>query len=83
MARTPSSKFFFGDDVKSITLGGKKFNSGKIDEQTEYGKMRFATRVVEPRAERIDFSGFRPLLENISAAIAEYYEQAEARVALG
>jgi RNA-directed DNA polymerase len=72
---------FFDDELKRVTLGGKKFNdSNKIDDAKEYGKMRFATAVVEPRADTIDFTGFRPLLENVAAAIEDYYKQVQPSV---
>lgn len=54
----------------SVQLKGKKFNlNGKIDPQTEYGKEVFAKSVVKPNADKIDFSGFDPLLDRIVAAL--------------
>ena len=37
-----------------------------------YGKKVFAHRVVRPKAETIDFTGFRPFLTNIVAVISHH-----------
>lgn len=61
---------FFGDAIKTTVLDGKTFNDGNnFDPDKHYGKKVFAHRVVRPKAETIDFTGFRPLLTNIVAAI--------------
>jgi RNA-directed DNA polymerase len=60
----------------NATLGnihqGKKFNGAKkIDPSTEYGKVVFAHEVVRPNASKINFDGFRPLLDRIQMVIDE------------
>ena len=57
---------------KDRVLNGKKFNPKKIDPQTEYGKHVFAESVIKPNAHQIDFSGFDPLLDRITAVIGDY-----------
>jgi hypothetical protein len=70
---------FFSSDLKQVRIDGKKFNgANKIDVAKEYGKMRFGTRVVEPRADKIDFSTFRPLLQNLAAAMSDYDKRTKA-----
>jgi RNA-directed DNA polymerase len=64
---------FFDAATKRILVDGKTFNpDNKVETATEYGKVVFAHRVVKPRAETIDFSGFRPMLSNLSSAIREH-----------
>lgn len=67
---------FFDEATKQIPVDGKTFNptNGKINEASEYGKTVFAHRVVTPNAEKIDFTGFRPILTNLSAVIRAYAE---------
>lgn len=61
---------FFDDAIKATVIGGKKFNDGNsIDADKQYGKKVFAHKVVKTKANTIDFSGFRPLLTNLTAAI--------------
>jgi 5S rRNA maturation endonuclease (ribonuclease M5) len=56
--------------TKATKLNGKSFSSAKeIDQETQYGKAAFAEHVIAANASKIDFSGFKPLLTNISAAI--------------
>lgn len=51
---------------------GKKFNSAKkIDPTTEYGKVVFAHEVIRPNAAKLNFDGFRPLLDRIQMVIDE------------
>jgi len=64
---------FFDEEVKETVLDGKSFNYGlDYDARRNYGKARFAHGVVRPNADTIDFSGFRGLLANLSAAIEDY-----------
>ena len=64
---------FFDDTIKATVINGKTLSSGKtIDKDKEYGKKVFAHRVVRPKADTIDFTGFRPLLTNIVAAIKQH-----------
>ena len=61
---------YFDKKALAIEFGGKTFSSdNKYDTSKHYGKMDFATEVVEKNAATIDFSGFIPLLTNLSKAI--------------
>jgi hypothetical protein len=74
-AGTASSKIedFFDAATKDTVIGGKTFNDAKdADRDKHYGKMWFAHKVVRPKAESLDFSGFRPLLTNLAAAINKH-----------
>ena len=63
----------FDNATKAIKLEGKSFNPKKIlNPDTEYGKIPFAEKVVVPHAGDIAWDGFRPLLDRISAVIANY-----------
>ena len=63
----------FDDTIKATVFDGKTFNDGKDFEGAKhYGKTIFAHRVVRPRAGTVNFTGFRPLLTNIVAAINEH-----------
>ncbi len=59
----------FDATTKTTKLNGKSFSSGEVDPETQYGKAAFAEHVIAANASKIDFSGFKPLLTNISAAI--------------
>lgn len=64
---------FFDIGVRSTVVSGKTFHSGNdADTDTHYGKVVFAHKVVRPNADSIDFSGFRGILANLSAAIEEH-----------
>jgi len=60
--------------VLSLTLGGKSFDKTNktLDLGLHYGKHVFAEKIVRAHASKINFSGFNPLLERISLAIADY-----------
>jgi RNA-directed DNA polymerase len=61
---------FFDAALLATELEGKTFDPDKEhDAPGKYGKTVFATRVVEPRADEIDFSGFAPLLERFVAVL--------------
>ena len=61
---------FFADAIKATVIDGKTFNpDGKFDADKHYSKRVFAHKVVLPQADTIDFTGFRPLLTKIVAAI--------------
>lgn len=63
----------FTKDLRETKLNGKKFNpTGDIDPTTEYSKEVFAKSVVKANADKIDFSGFDPLLERIEKAIQHH-----------
>ena len=60
----------FDAATRAFQVDGKSFSSAKeIDEDTQYGKRLFAHRVIAAKAAKIDFSGFKPLLTNITNAI--------------
>jgi RNA-directed DNA polymerase len=64
---------FFDPSLLKTKLDGKTFNPDKDhDAPGEYGKVRFAEAVVRPLADKIDFSGFDPLLNRIDAVLADY-----------
>ena len=61
---------FFDDTTRATVIDGKTFKvDNDFDTEEHYGKKVFAHRVVRPYAETIDFTGFRPLLNNLVAAI--------------
>lgn len=61
---------FFAPALLATVLDGKTFDPEKEqDEPGKYGKAVFATRVIEPNAATIDFSGFAPLLDRIVAVL--------------
>jgi hypothetical protein len=68
---TPSRiEDFFDDAIKATVIDGRTFSPAKsIDKDKEYSKKVFAHKVVRPKASTIDFTGFRPLLTNVVAAI--------------
>ncbi len=64
---------FFPSTLKATVVDGKTFNdSNSVQIDSQYGKKIFAYKVVQPKAETIDFAGFRPLLSNLTAAIKEH-----------
>jgi RNA-directed DNA polymerase len=64
---------YFDAAIKATVVGGKTFNEENgIETDKEYSKTVFAHRVVRPRADAIDFAGFRPLLTNLVAAIKKH-----------
>lgn len=65
-----SIETFFDAAVLATELDGKTFDPDKDhDAPGKYGKTVFATRVVEPNAHKINFSGFGPLLNRIVAVL--------------
>ena len=64
---------FFSAETKAIPHGGKTFNDAKnADKAKHFSKRVFAHQVVRPNADKIDFTGFRPLLTNMAAAIQKH-----------
>ena len=64
---------FFDDTIQKTVISGKTFNDGKgFKRDQHYSKKVFAHRVVRPKANTIDFTGFRPLLTNLVAAINKH-----------
>ena len=65
---------FFDAATKAVVIDGKTFSDDNDhDKAKHYGKWVFADKVVTPHAHTIDFSGFVPLLKNISLLIEKYY----------
>ena len=64
---------FFDSKTTGTLLGEKQFTAdNNFDHTKYYGKALFAEQVVAKHANTIDFSGFVPLLTNVSAVIAEH-----------
>jgi hypothetical protein len=67
---------FFDAATKATVIGGKTFSDkNDADETKHYGKWIFAEQVIAPHAKTVDFSGFVPLLENISLLIQTHAKQ--------
>jgi len=63
----------FDAKTRGKVLDGKKFTTeNEYDPSKYYGKAVFAEKVIAQHANEINFSGFIPLLENISFAIQEH-----------
>ena len=60
----------FDATIKATVVDGKTFTDGKNFERDKHSI--FAHRVVRPRAGTVDFTGFRPLLTNLVAAINKH-----------
>lgn len=67
-------EYLFPDEVLKKELNGKKFNPNNTggDNEHEYGKAYFAEYIVKANKKDIDFSGFKPLLDNIQDIITSY-----------
>ena len=64
---------FFDASIKATVVDGKTFNQGDdFDRDKHYGKKVFAHKVVRHKADTINFSRFRPLLTNLTAAINKH-----------
>jgi len=66
----------FDQETRDTPLGGKTFDlyqkkTKKMDAD-KYGKMAFATKVIQKNHKSINFDHFVPLLENIEKAIAHH-----------
>lgn len=73
LQRKSSIEDFFEDSIKSTVIDGKTFNLGDgFDREKHYSKKVFAHKVIRPKADTINFAGFRPLLRNLTAAIEEH-----------
>jgi hypothetical protein len=63
----------FPVQLRTVQVGGKTFNATKtFNPAVNYGKQVFAEKVVKPHTATIDFSGFKPLLTNLSHLISTY-----------
>ncbi len=64
---------FFDPSVLATRIAGEKFNPAMAHgAKGEYGKVKFAEKVVRPNADKIDFINFTPLLDRIVAVIDHY-----------
>jgi RNA-directed DNA polymerase len=64
---------FFDAAIRATVIDGKTFNPGNgFDRDKHHSKTIFAHKIVRPKADTIDFTGFRPLLTNLSAAISKH-----------
>jgi hypothetical protein len=67
----------FSDEIKSTVLGGKTFDSNnEFNTDTCYGKADFAYKVVRPNTDKIDFTGFKPVLDRFIDVIAAHEKRA-------
>lgn len=75
LAEKPESMIedFFDAATKAEQVGGKNFDP-RTDSDTDksYGKVVFAHKVVRTKADSINFTGFNPLLTNVSRLIKEH-----------
>lgn len=63
----------FPQEIRNTKLGGKSFNKdNNIDNATEYGKEFFASRVIVPNKNSIDFSGFNIILNRMTQCIEHF-----------
>jgi RNA-directed DNA polymerase len=80
---TPIERLFDQTLLEAI-FEGKKFDTknAETDGTKFYGKKVFATKVIAPNKATVNFAGFVPLLNAISAAIADYKSKTASVVAL-
>jgi RNA-directed DNA polymerase len=63
----------FDQATLDMSVEGKVFDPGKdIDTATHIGKAAFAHKVVKANADKIDFTGFKQLLDNVVLAISAH-----------
>ena len=63
----------FPKNVLDVKIDGKSFCMEKsMDPKIHYGKHIFSERIVRKNADKIDFSGFEPLLKAIEDVIVDY-----------
>jgi 5S rRNA maturation endonuclease (ribonuclease M5) len=62
---------FFDQSVRDEKNRGKTFNP-EPDVKTEYGESTFAEHIVKKNQNRIDFSGFKPILGRIDAVLIDF-----------
>lgn len=66
-----SIETLFAPSLLQGKVNGKSFNYlTKADSKTEYDKAYFADKIVKPNYQKINFDGFRPLLDAIVGAIS-------------
>ena len=66
-----SIETLFDNSLLQQKVNGKSFNYlTKVDSTKEYDKAYFADKIVKPNYKKINFDGFRPLLDAITGTIA-------------
>ncbi len=64
----------FPKDVLKQTIGEKRLDpKKKHGDETSFGKQVFAEQIVRSGVDKVDFSGFSPILDGISKAIIDYH----------
>ena len=64
----------FDPELRETPIDGKTFDFSKKNKADDkHGKTVFATKVVRPNADKIDFSRFGDLLDRIIAVLDDYY----------
>jgi hypothetical protein len=74
---TSSIEEFFEPALLKKKIGKKSFNPDEknFDENKEYGKVVFATKVVRPNIAKINFDKFGPILARIGGAIEAHIKK--------
>lgn len=64
----------FPEMILKQEIDGKQLDlKKKHADEKNFGKQVFAQQIVRPGVNKIDFSGFSPILDGISKAISDYY----------
>lgn len=68
---------FFEPALLAMKIDGKSFNANNegLDENTEYSKAVFATKVVRPNIAKINFDKFDPILTRLEGAIEAHIKK--------
>jgi RNA-directed DNA polymerase len=62
----------FDDSIKNLNLGGKVFSTDSNANANLYFGKHILSQYVRHNASKIDFSGFAPILDRLTAAIEDY-----------
>lgn len=73
---------FFEPALLATTVDGKSFNPSNegVDENTEYGKAIFATKVVRPNIAKINFDKFGPILVRLERVIEAHFNKHSSKI---
>ena len=67
---------FFDQNVRDEKNHGKTFNPKEpVNVKTEYGKFIFAEQIVKKNQNRINFSGFKPILDRIDTVLIDFQQK--------
>jgi len=68
---------FFEPALLATKIDGKSFNASNegLDENTEYSKVVFATKVVRPNIAKINFDKFDPILARLEGALEDHIKK--------